>query len=102
MVALSYPENAPQGWNGGELLAIPPAYTSQTCPACGHIHANNRKTQALFLCVECGYTEHADLVGALNILRAGHARCACGEAALSGPSTKQEPTEATMHQRPHV
>ena len=91
-----------QGWHGGELLAIPPAYTSQTCPVCGHIDTDNRKTQALFLCVECGYTEHADLVGALNILRAGHARCACGEAALSGPSTKQEPTEATMHERPHA
>ncbi|HEV2174019.1 MAG TPA: hypothetical protein VGR71_10645 [Nitrospira sp.] len=30
-----------------------------------------------FVCVECGYREHADLVGAINALRAGHARIAC-------------------------
>ena len=88
-------------WLGGELLAVPPAYTSQTCLACGHVHADNRQTQAQFLCVACGYTEHADLVGALNILRAGHARCACGEAAPSGPSLKQEPTEATVRELAH-
>ncbi|MGX2970083.1 zinc ribbon domain-containing protein [Ursidibacter sp. B-7004-1] len=28
----------------------------------------NYKTQANFECVECGYTEHADVVGALNVL----------------------------------
>jgi putative transposase len=29
------------------------------------------------VCVECGFEEHADLVGAINVLRAGHARFAC-------------------------
>src|SRR5690606_37915557 len=38
---------------------------------------DNRQTQARFLCVECGFEENADLVGAINILRAGHAHCAC-------------------------
>src|SRR5690606_32760811 len=47
------------------------------CPACGHVSADNRQTQARFLCVECGFEENADLVGAINILRAGHAHCAC-------------------------
>ncbi|WP_144329488.1 zinc ribbon domain-containing protein, partial [Tepidimonas charontis] len=51
--------------------------TSRTCPACGHVSADNRQTQARFLCVECGFEENADLVGAINVLRAGHARCAC-------------------------
>jgi putative transposase len=37
----------------------------------------NRKTQAQFACVECGFSENADPVGAINILRAGHARIAC-------------------------
>ncbi|WP_347990317.1 zinc ribbon domain-containing protein [Methylomonas sp. AM2-LC] len=31
-------------------------------------------SQARFECVECGFEENADLVGAINMLRAGHAR----------------------------
>ena len=36
-------------------------------------------TLANFACVEYGYKENADLVGALNVLRAGHAQLACGD-----------------------
>jgi putative transposase len=64
-------------WNGGRLIAVPPQNTSRTCPCCGHVSADNRQTQAQFLCVECGFVENADLVGAINVLRAGHARLAC-------------------------
>jgi putative transposase len=64
-------------WNGGNLIAVPPQNTSRTCPCCGHVSADNRRTQARFECVECGLTENADVVGAINILRAGHARFAC-------------------------
>ena len=31
----------------------------------------NRQAQADFECVECGYTENADVVGALNVLARG-------------------------------
>lgn len=82
-------------WTGGHLIAVPPHHTSQTCPACGHMSADNRQTQARFACVECGYENHADLVGALNIVAAGHAVLACGGTALSGRPMKQEPAEAT-------
>lgn len=64
-------------WKGGHLIAVPPHHTSQTCPACSHISKLNRQTQAQFCCVECSFEENADLVGAINILRAGHARLAC-------------------------
>jgi putative transposase len=64
-------------WRGGELISVPPQYTSQTCPNCGHVCAENRKTQDVFRCVRCGYGNHADLVGAMNVLRAGQARRAC-------------------------
>lgn len=64
-------------WNGGWLVAVPPRHTSQTCPCCGHVSADNRQTQARFACVECGHENHADVVGAINVLRAGHARFAC-------------------------
>jgi putative transposase len=64
-------------WNGGHLIAVPPQNTSRTCPCCGHVSAENRQTQARFECVECGFEENADVVGAINVLRAGHARLAC-------------------------
>jgi len=64
-------------WRGGWLVVVPPQYTSRTCPCCGYVSADNRKTQAQFVCAECGFEENADLVGAINVLRAGHARFAC-------------------------
>ncbi|MDO8827987.1 MULTISPECIES: transposase [Gammaproteobacteria] len=64
-------------WNGGQLVAVPPQNTSRKCPCCGHVAKENRRTQARFRCVACGFEENADVVGAINILRAGHARCAC-------------------------
>lgn len=87
-------------WAGGMLIAVPPQNTSRTCPACGHIAADNRKTQAKFACVSCGFEEHADLVGAINILAAGHAVLACGGAAQSGRPMKQEPAEAIQEVAP--
>ena len=63
-------------WTGGLLVPVPPQNTSTTCPGCGQISKENGKKQAQFACVECGFSENADLVGAINILRAGHARIA--------------------------
>ena len=82
-------------WNGGMLLAVPPHNTSRTCPCCGHVSKDNRQTQAKFLCVDCGYENHADVVGAINVLERGYRLLACGEMVQSGRSKKQEPTEAT-------
>ena len=84
------------GWTGAQLIAVPAHYTSQTCPCCGHVSADNRKTQARFSCVKCGLENHADVVGAINILARGHRVLACGEPVQSDHSTKQEPTEATQ------
>jgi putative transposase len=75
-------------WNGGMLLAVPPHNTSRICPACGPIAKENRPTQAQFLCVDCGYENHADVVGAINILARGHRVLACGEPVQSGRSVK--------------
>lgn len=83
-------------WNGGFVIAVPPHYTSQTCPCCGHASKDNRQTQAKFECVECGFEENADVVGAINTLARGHRVLACGEMVQSGRSMKQEPTEATQ------
>lgn len=44
------------------------AYTSQTCPNCGCIDSENRKSQEEFECIKCGYKQNADLNASENIL----------------------------------
>ena len=42
--------------------------TSKACPICGHTcDANRPNSGLLFVCQNCHYTLHADLVGAPNI-----------------------------------
>jgi putative transposase len=79
-------------WSGGWLIAVPPQNTSRTCPACGHIAKENRQTQDEFCCVECGFEENADVVGAVNILREGLSRLACQANEVT--RRQQEPAEA--------
>ena len=54
--------------NGGKLVVVPAAYTSQACHECGHVAKGNRDSQAVFHCVECGYEANADTNAAMNIL----------------------------------
>jgi putative transposase len=79
-------------WRGGQLIAVSPAYTSQTCPACLHTAKENRPERARFRCVRCDHIAHADIVGAINILRAGRARLAC-QANAAQECRQQEPTK---------
>ena len=46
---------------------IPAQYTSQRCSRCGCIDRNNRKTQAEFHCVSCGFEANADYNASQNI-----------------------------------
>jgi putative transposase len=83
-------------WNGGILIAVAPQNTSRVCPACGHAAAQNRKTQTQVLCIECGYSQNADRVGAINILARGHRVAACGDTSPARGASAQEPTEANL------
>ena len=91
-------------WAGGMLVAVSPHNTSRTCPCCSHVAQENRRTQAEFVCVQCGYQNHADVVGAMNILERGLRLLACGEdvsrVKVARPKraalVKQEPTKATQ------
>ena len=53
--------------SGGTLTLVDPKNTSRTCSACGHVAAENRESQAVFSCVSCGHTAHADVNAAINI-----------------------------------
>ncbi len=46
--------------HGIQITFVQPHYTSKGC-ACGCIDTDNRKTQEMFSCVECGHTEGTDL-----------------------------------------
>ena len=54
---------------GIKIVAIPPAYTSQTCHECGHIGVRNGKH---FHCTHCGNVADADVNAALNIATWGY------------------------------
>jgi len=47
-----------------------PWKTSQRCPVCGKIDRRNRRDTE-FKCLNCGYENHADIVGALNLKSLG-------------------------------
>ena len=44
----------------GYLEQVDPRHSSQTCSVCDHRAAENRKSQAVFVCVLCGSTMNAD------------------------------------------
>ena len=56
---------------GGRLLLVNPACTSQECSECDHIDAASRRSQSEFVCTACGHTENADLNAAKIILKRG-------------------------------
>lgn len=55
--------------SGVQIIAVPPAYTSQTCHKCGHIGIRNGKH---FSCEHCGNVADADVNAALNIATWGY------------------------------
>ena len=53
--------------HGVPFLFVDPRNTSRTCSACGCIDKANRKSQASFLCVSCGFSANADTNAAVVI-----------------------------------
>ncbi|HEV2663062.1 MAG TPA: transposase [Ktedonobacteraceae bacterium] len=55
---------------GVPLHTVDPRNTSRTCQVCKHCEKANRKSQASFVCKNCGYSCNADWNAAINISRA--------------------------------
>ena len=53
--------------NGVTVFVVNPQYTSQTCRKCGNISRSNRKSQSIFKCTVCGFTDNADVNASFNI-----------------------------------
>jgi putative transposase len=52
---------------GIPVVLVDPRYTSQQCSCCGFVDKANRRSQSEFVCLSCGYANHADLNAAKNI-----------------------------------
>jgi IS605 OrfB family transposase len=53
---------------GSMAIKVDAHYSSKACPVCGHTAEDNRPLKGLlFVCQNCQYTLHADLVGARNL-----------------------------------
>jgi len=65
--------------SGVRVVFADPRFTSQQCHACGHAQPDNRESQAVFRCQQCGHLDHADRNAALNILARGLPLLAAGE-----------------------
>ena len=51
-----------------QMIKVKEYYTSQVCPACGLL---NKPKGRNYIC-ECGYTQHRDILGSINILNMNH------------------------------
>ena len=52
---------------GLPVIFVDPRNTSRTCSECGHCDKANRKSQASFQCLSCGFCANADYNAAKNI-----------------------------------
>jgi IS605 OrfB family transposase len=56
---------------GIPLVLVDPHHTSRTCSRCGYVTKKNRRSQADFSCLRCGYGAHADHNAARNLATRG-------------------------------
>jgi IS605 OrfB family transposase len=52
---------------GVPMVFVDPRNTSTTCSRCGHVDKRNRRSQAQFSCMRCGFECHADFNAARNL-----------------------------------
>ncbi len=88
---------------GSMAIKVDAHYTSKACPMCGHTADANRPNKGLmFICQNCHYSLHADLVGARNItmrtLLARQDRVRTGQLSLA-PDVSDEEAKAARLQR---
>jgi len=53
------------------FIRVNPRYSSQQCSKCGYTDKANRVAQAVFVCLNCGSSYHADTNASINILERG-------------------------------
>jgi putative transposase len=56
-------------FKGIKVVSISESYTSQTCCICDTVSKSSRVHRGLYVCKHCGVIMHADVNGAINILK---------------------------------
>ena len=87
---------------GSMAIKVDADYTSQACPKCGHTERANRPGKGLlFVCQNCHYTLHADLIGARNVqmrtLLARQDWARTGLLSMAPDSSDKEAKAARLH-----
>jgi putative transposase len=77
---------------GGSVVEVLAAYSSQTCAECGVVDAASRRTQHEFECVACGHRANAD-VNAAKVL---YTRGTHGDAVWGGAVARRRPVSQKL------
>jgi putative transposase len=77
---------------GVEVIAVPPAYTSQTCHCCLHM---GLRTEKRFKCGHCGWHGDADLNAAINVSLIGQSVTLAGGPKILSCSLSERVLRAT-------
>jgi len=80
--------------SGIPVIKVNPRHTSQECPKCHYISADNRDGEK-FVCTECGYHDDADLNGGVNIRNRGLKQLGIEPIQLPSERGKVTPMEIT-------
>lgn len=63
---------------------VNPQYTSQKCSSCGFVFSENRESQSIFNCKNCGFEINADLNASINIRNEAQKAVGCTVKACGG------------------
>ncbi len=68
---------------------VNPQYTSQKCSSCGFVFSENRESQSIFNCKNCGFEINADLNASINIRNEAQKAVGCTVKACGGHDISQ-------------
>ena len=86
--------------NPVEVIIVNPAYTSMCCSKCGHTNKTNRKSQAIFCCKVCRYTNNADINAAKNIISTAVGHTVSGRGGISHARSDKTQHSDPMKRQP--
>ncbi|WP_083983638.1 RNA-guided endonuclease InsQ/TnpB family protein [Actinomadura hibisca] len=85
---------------GVPFVQVDAAYTSQTCPRCGHVSRRNRPRRDDFRCQVCGLAGPSDHIAAVNVRQRARVAWVFVNAPDAAEESGREPRRAASTQPP--